>query len=170
MADPVSIASVEPLPADSPDLLPDKMVTEKSISCSWRISVSQLAAMRHAKLRRQYHWDIVNYTVCYTPEGVERLKDLMTEGVAKGEVKVTVKEDIPAEVKAKGRWKVVRIPPNPRMVLIQNEWSLENVWMYVRTNRNFKKNLVVHDEDLSKPDALGRRILVGKHPRFYGRW
>ena len=147
------------------------LTTEKALSDSWRVSVKHLAALRQRKLRRGFHWEIHHYTVCYTRDGVERLKDLMSEGLSTGEVELKPeKEDLHTEALLRAKWRVVRIPPNPRMVLLRNEWSGENLWLYVTNHRNFKKNLIVQDSDIAPPDALNQRHLRRKPPRFYGRW
>ena len=168
-----SVLKSEPLPtvSDPVQEIPPDLITEKALADSWRLSVKDVAAMRHAKLRRALHWDIVHYTVCYTKDGVEKLKDLIAEGFLRGELKEKpVKDDLVLETAAKLRWKVVRVPPNPRMLLIQNEWSLEHAWLNVKHHRNFKKGMIIKSEDLSPPDVMGRRTLIGRMPRFHGRW
>ena len=150
-----------------------ELVTEKSISDSWRISVKQLATMRRTKLRRKFHWDIDGYTVKYTHEGVERLKDLIQEGLKTGQVKEkepVVVDDIAVDLALKKRWKVVRIPPNPRLVLVENQWSAETMYLFVRNHRNFKRNMIIQEDEISPPDATGRRRILRALPRSYGRW
>lgn len=157
----------------SPDIPPD-LTPERSIAASWRIPHKQLAEIRHEKLKKKIHWDIVHYTVCYTVLGVEKLKDLISEGALKPrpiELPPTQAElDLKEQIKLKQKWKVVRIPPNPRLLLVENMWSEEKMWIGVRANKLFRRGMVVHDFELSSPDAMSRRHLLRKLPRSYGRW
>lgn len=145
-----------------------ELVTEKSVADSWRLPVKDLATIRRAKLRRPFHWDIVHHTVHYTPDGVIRLKDFISQGIKEEDLKP--RADPKEESVLVQKWKVIRVPPNPRMVLLENCWTGEAMYMYVRVNRFFKRGMTVQDSDMAPPDAMHRRRLIRRPPRTFGRW
>ena len=151
-------------------------VTEKSLSNSWGLRVRELALVRQARLRENYHWVLRNSTVFYTADGVTELLKWVTplEGVLETEkeevISGGVEVVIPEGKRENSSFEVTRVPANPRMVLARCPSGVL-VRIRVKNNKKFKRGMVIAGDAVTGelvPNAL--LDFTGKAPRFYGRW
>lgn len=151
--------------------------TEQALARILGIKKNRLVSLRRTHLARGTDWEVQGAVVCYTPAGVQKLRDLAARPVAPGDAaNAGSVDDADAETEALAATEqaipellelvVLRICPNPSLVICQHGET--EVRVRVRTNLNFVPGMRL---PARQPRNAGDAWFhEGRLPRFKGRY
>lgn len=147
---------------------------EERVALWLGIPRKRVRALRRRALAEGTHWAVREQEIVYTVQGIQQLRDLLRSmGVStKADRKPEPEPEepkAPAGPPTRGKAKVVRIYPNPRLMLVTIEGDEKNkpVTCKVRENLNFMPGMVL---DVVKDPRAEMWQHVGRLPRRRGRW